>query len=78
MISIETVVQTVVYLIVIGCVFWLLHFLINYIGLPEPFAKFARVFLVVCAVLILISLLLGLAGHPIVKWGALVLPFCWA
>lgn len=68
MISIQSVVQTVIYLIVCGGIFWLLHFLISYCGIPEPFAKFARVFLMVCAVLILIGILLGLAGHPVIRW----------
>ena len=68
MITIESVVQMVLYLLVIGCVFWLLNWLIGYVGAPDPFAKFARVFLAVCAVLIIISLLLGLIGHPMVRW----------
>ena len=69
MISIETVVQVVIYLIVVGAIFWLLFWLIGYCGIPEPFNKFARVFLVVCAVLILISILLSLVGHPIIRFG---------
>ena len=68
MISIETVVQVVVYLLVAGAIFWLLSWLIDYCGTPEPFRKFARVFLAVCAVLVLISLLLSFIGHPIIRW----------
>jgi hypothetical protein len=65
--SIESIVQVIIYLIVCGAVFWLLWWLVNYCGLPEPFNKFARVFLAVAAVLVLIGILLSLAGHPIVR-----------
>jgi hypothetical protein len=68
MISIEMVVQVIVYLICVGAIFGLLWWLIGYCGIPEPFNKFARVFLAVCAVLILIGILLGIAGHPIIRW----------
>ncbi len=69
MVSIETVVTVVVYLLVCGAVFWLLNWLIDYCGIPEPFNKFARIFLAVAAVLVLISLLLSFVGHPLVRWG---------
>ncbi len=68
MLSIETVVQTIIYLIVCGAIFWLLFWLLDYCALPEPFNKFARVFLAVAAVIVLIGLLLSLAGHPILRW----------
>jgi uncharacterized membrane protein YtjA (UPF0391 family) len=46
-------------------VLWLLWWLIGYAGLPEPFSKIARVVLAVIAVLMLINLLLGLIGTPL-------------
>lgn len=63
--SIEGLVELVIYLIVIGGVFWLLLWLIGYVGLPDPFAKVAKIILMVVGVLILINILLGFAGHPI-------------
>ena len=57
-----------IYVIVIGLVFYLLWWLVSYVGLPEPFNKVARVILAVVAVLLLINLLLGLGGHPLVRW----------
>lgn len=68
MISIESVVTTLLYLIVVGLVFWLLWWLVEYVGLPQPFDKVARVVLAVAAVFVLIGMLLGLAGHPVVRW----------
>ena len=61
-------VTAVVTLIILGLVFYLLWWLIGYCGLPEPFNKVARVILAVAAVLIIINMLLGVAGHPIVNW----------
>ncbi len=56
-----------VWIIVIGCIFGLLWWLIGYVGLPEPFNKIARVVIAVIAVLLLINVLLGLVGQPLVK-----------
>lgn len=64
----EDVVQNALLIVVIGVVFWLLHWLIGYVAVPEPFNKVARIILAVAAVLILISVLLSMIGHPIVAW----------
>lgn len=68
MIPVGSIVWAVVVILVLGLVFWLLHFAIDYVGVPEPFHKVARVVLVVAAVLCLISLLLSLIGYPVVRW----------
>jgi hypothetical protein len=72
MFTLESLVTFVVYVLVAGCVFGLLWYLVNYVctefGLPAPFCKIARVVLVVAGVLVCISLLLSLAGHPSVRW----------
>lgn len=67
-ISGESLIQSVFYLIIIGLVFWLFWWLISYVGLPEPFAKVARVILAVIAVMILVNFLLGLVGKPLIRW----------
>lgn len=64
MISLSGAVTVVVYLIVAGLIFYLLWWLIGYVGLPEPFNKVARVVLAVLAVFVIIGLLLSLAGGP--------------
>ena len=66
MFTIEALVQGVVVLIVLGLIVGLLFWLVDYCGLPEPFRKFAHVFLAVASVLVIICLLLGLIGHPII------------
>jgi Na+/melibiose symporter-like transporter len=55
--------------IVAACVFWLLFFLVDYVGLPEPFNKVAHVGLMVAAVLVLIGLILDAVGYDVFKKG---------
>jgi hypothetical protein len=68
MLSLTALVSVVVYLIVAGLIFWLLWWLINYVGLPEPFRKVASVILAILAVLVVIGILLSLVnGTPIFR-----------
>ncbi len=68
MISAEALVTAVVFLIVLGIIFWLLLWLVDYVGLPEPFNKIAHVVLAVGAVLVIIAVLMGMIGRPLVRW----------
>lgn len=68
MFSIEGVVVAIIYLIVGGLIFWLLIWLIDYVGVPEPFHKVAKVVLAVAAVLLVICVLLAMIGRPMVRW----------
>jgi len=52
----------VVYILIVGLIFWLLNYLVDAIPLPEPFNKVAKVVLLVAAVLIVIILLLQALG----------------
>lgn len=66
MISLESLVWVVLYLIIGGLIFYLLHWLIGYVGLPEPFNKVARIVLAIAAVVVIIMVLLGLvSGRPV-------------
>lgn len=55
-------------LIIAGVFVWLLMWAVGYIGLPEPFAKVAKVVIVLIVILILVGLLMSMAGHPIIRW----------
>lgn len=68
MIAASSLLSLLLTLVIVGCIFWLLWWLVAYIGLPAPFDKIARVILAVVAVFILIDLLLGLAGTPLIRW----------
>jgi hypothetical protein len=71
--SIQSVVYLVVYLLGAGIIFGLLLYLIDYVSsqFPSmgPFAKFAKIALMVLAVLVLIGVILSFMGHPIVRMG---------
>lgn len=64
----QSLIRGLMTLIIVGLVFWLFFWLISYIGLPEPFAKVAKVILAVAAVFFLVNFLLSLTGNPIVSW----------
>lgn len=64
----QSLVWLVITIVVVGCVFWLLNYLIGAVALPEPFAKIARIVLIVLAVLFLINALLSLIGKPLITW----------
>lgn len=68
MIEGSALISLLIWVIVLGCIFGLLWWLVGYVGLPEPFNKVARVILAVIAVLILINVLLTMAGTPLVRW----------
>lgn len=57
-------INTFIWLIVIGLIFWVLWWALGAIGVPEPFNKVLRVILIVAAVIILINFLLGILGSP--------------
>lgn len=67
-ISGENVLWAVIWVIVIGVCFYLLNWLIDYVGLPMPFSKVAKVILAIAAVVLLINLLMGLGGHSFIRW----------
>ncbi len=68
MISGSAMLSLLVMLVIVGLICWLVWWFIGYIGLPEPFNKVARVLVALFALVFLINLLLGVAGHPIVRW----------
>ena len=68
MISISAAVSVLLYLIIAGLIFFLLWWLVGYVGLPEPFNKVAHVVLAILAVFVCIGILLSLiSGQPLFK-----------
>jgi hypothetical protein len=62
MVSLSGAVAIIMQLVIVGLVFWLLSWLVNYIGPPEPFRKIANVILAVLAVVVLIGILISFGG----------------
>ncbi len=76
MVDLQQVVGIVLYILVVGAVFGLLFFLVNYVGGMFPgegsalFVKLAKLVLIVLAVLVVIGILLGMVGgQPMFRWG---------
>ncbi len=78
MINLTAVVGIVVMLLIAALVFGLLYYLVSFIGSQFPgeggqiFVKFAKIILVVLAVLVAIGVLLSLVGggdQPMFHWG---------
>lgn len=67
-ISGQALVNALIWLVVAGLICWLLVWFVGYVGLPEPFAKIAKVIIALFALLVCINALLALAGHPIIAW----------
>lgn len=65
--NVSVLLQLVIYLLIVGGVFWLLWWLIGYVNPPEPINKVLRIIIAVIAVLFLANLLLGMIGAPIVR-----------
>jgi hypothetical protein len=72
MIDASQVVWMVLYALIFIGIVGLLTYLINYLGANVPgmaqYIWIARVVLVVAVVLVLIGALLGMSGHPIIRW----------
>jgi hypothetical protein len=66
--SVGGLLNFVVYLVVVGLIFWCIWWFIGYVGVPEPFNKVIRVVLGLFALIIVINLLLGLVGTPFIRW----------
>lgn len=68
MISGTAVIGALIALICLGLIFWLLHWLLNYLAPPEPFMKVGNAILAIAAVVILIGIIMNLAGAPLFRW----------
>ena len=67
MIAGSTLLTLLVTLVIAGLIFWLIWWFLDYIGLPDPFNKVARVIIGLAALVFLIDLLMGLNGHPLIR-----------
>jgi len=67
--SLQGLLELVLYIGLIGGVCWLLIFLIDYWKLPEPFNKVAKIIVMTVAVILLINELIGFfGGQTPVRW----------
>ena len=67
MIAGSALLSLLVTLVIVGLIFWLVWWFIGYVGVPEPFNKVIRVLLGLFVLIFLINILMGLAGHPLIR-----------
>ena len=67
MISGALVLSLLVTLVIVGLIFWLAWWFLDYIGLPEPFNKVCRVIIGLAALLFLVNTLLRLSGTALFR-----------
>lgn len=60
----SSLLASLIFLLVVGCIAYLLFWAIGKIGLPEPFSKIAMVIVVIFVVIVLLDFLLGFTGQP--------------
>lgn len=58
--TVEGLLTLIIYLVVIGLIFWCIWWFLSYVGLPEPFNKIAHVLVALVAFIIVIYILLSL------------------
>lgn len=57
---IASLITLVIYLIIIGLIFYVIWWALSQVPMPEPFGTICRVLVVLIAVLVCVSLLLGM------------------
>lgn len=67
MISVAALLHVALLVLVVGLIFWLATWLIDFVRVPEPFNKVARAAVAFAAVLFLIGVLLHLVGVEVFR-----------
>ncbi len=57
-------ISLLIWLVIIGLIFYLLYWLVDQLPLPSPWSMVARVLIGLVAVIILLDILLPMAGPP--------------
>jgi hypothetical protein len=67
-ISGQDALNLVIQLVLVGLIFWLILWFVGWVGVPEPFLKVIKVILGLVVLVFLINLIMGIGGHPMVRW----------
>ena len=63
--DINTLLSFVIYLVVVGLIFYAIWWFVGYVNPPDPFNKVIKVVIGLVALIIVVGLLLSLVGHPL-------------
>ena len=67
MISGSALLTLLVTLVIVGLIFWLTIWFVDYAGVPEPFNKVIKVIVGLVVLVYLINVLLGMSGTPLLR-----------
>lgn len=56
--SMDSLLQSLIYVVIVGAIFWLVWWFIGYVGVPEPFNKVLRIVVGLVALVVMIQFLL--------------------
>lgn len=56
-------IESLIYLLIIGFVLWIIIWAIDYMGAPQPFNKILKAIVVLVGIIFLVNFLMGLTGH---------------
>jgi hypothetical protein len=59
--TMDSLLQSLIYVVIVGAIFWLVWWFIGYVGVPEPFNKVLRIVVGLIALVIMIQFLLRFA-----------------
>jgi len=65
--SLSGLLSLVIYLVIVGLIFWCILWFVGYVGVPEPFAKVIKVIVALVCLIIVVNILLGIGGHPLFR-----------
>jgi hypothetical protein len=60
--------EAFIFFVVAGLIFWACWWFLDWVGLPEPFNKFAKVILGLFALIVVVNILLSLVGKQFIQW----------
>lgn len=67
-IQLEGLFEAFVFFVVAGLIFWACWWFLDWVGIPDPFHKFARVILGLFALIVIVNILLSLIGKQFIQW----------
>jgi len=68
MISGSALLSLFVTLVILGLIFWLVLWFLAWVAVPEPFNKIIKVVVGLFVLIYLMNLLLGMSGHPLLRY----------
>lgn len=67
MIEGSALLSLLVTVVIVGLIFWLVWWFVDYVGLPQPFDKVVRVILGLVVLIYLINILMRISGTPLFR-----------